>query len=181
MKILPRSLTRGLATAATPVRPTPRFVWWNTHRSRQNKRTPLYAFHTEHDKLGKMVPFAGYDMPLNYEGKGPKVAGGPGKQLPRSRVPVSLILTSFDPSRGASQRQNRRWTIRRRSHGPIDVSFHSPPFPISILNLVLSQLHRSRRTRIPPQSTPRLAQLAHAAKITVGSRKVFLELERTPQ
>lgn len=42
------------------------------------KRTPLYDFHTRPDHAAKMVTFAGYDMPLVYEGTGPAVAGGAG-------------------------------------------------------------------------------------------------------
>ncbi|TNY20415.1 hypothetical protein DMC30DRAFT_416973 [Rhodotorula diobovata] len=38
------------------------------------KRTALYDFHKQHG--AKLVEFAGWEMPLVYEGKGPGVAGG---------------------------------------------------------------------------------------------------------
>ncbi|KAI5475559.1 aminomethyltransferase [Pseudohyphozyma bogoriensis] len=49
-------------------------------------RTPLYAFHTDPEHGGKMVPFAGFEMPLSYAGtKNDVVAGGPGESNVRAK------------------------------------------------------------------------------------------------
>ncbi|KAM0748525.1 glycine cleavage system T protein [Meredithblackwellia eburnea MCA 4105] len=50
----------------------------STSSSLANSRTPLYNLHVKPEYNGKMVEFAGFDMPLSYQGKvGDKVAGGP--------------------------------------------------------------------------------------------------------
>ena len=42
--------------------------------------TPLYNFHVKPEHKGKMTGFAGFDMPLSYDGPvGASVAGGPGE------------------------------------------------------------------------------------------------------
>lgn len=42
--------------------------------------TPLYEFHVKPEHKGKMTGFAGFDMPLSYDGPvGANIAGGPGE------------------------------------------------------------------------------------------------------
>lgn len=67
-----------------------------------NSKTPLYDFHTRPEHGGKMVEFAGWDMPLSYDGKvGDNVAGGPGELMFCARVQVNVVVG------GNGQRQSR--------------------------------------------------------------------------
>lgn len=89
---LPRAISlqltrRTLATAAAPVSSLQNPPPAQLILASQYNRTPLYDFHTLPEHGGKMVEFAGFEMPLSYNGKvGESVAGGPGELTHFERV-----------------------------------------------------------------------------------------------
>ncbi|SCZ95347.1 BZ3500_MvSof-1268-A1-R1_Chr11-2g03449 [Microbotryum saponariae] len=77
----------------------------STTSSSLHSRTPLYDFHVRHQ--GRIVEFAGWDMPLHYAGQATEaIAGGPG-QCPSP--PFSALLCSASTPQAAAYRTITRY------------------------------------------------------------------------